>query len=48
LIVEHLPAAAAELNAVERFFEQLRKELSNHIFQSIEEVENKISELLKK
>jgi len=32
-----LPTACPELNPVERFFEELRKHLSNRIFESIEE-----------
>jgi len=34
-----LPNACPELNSVESFFEELRNLLSNHIFESIEEVE---------
>lgn len=34
-----LPTACPELNPVERFFEELRKSLSNRMFESIEEVE---------
>lgn len=48
VVLEHLPTASPELNPVERFFEELRKELSNQIFQTSEDVENKISEILKK
>ncbi|MBD0375647.1 MAG: transposase [Flavisolibacter sp.] len=46
LVLEHLPAASPELNPVERFFEELRKELSNQVFDTIEEVENKITVIL--
>jgi transposase len=48
VVLEHLPTAAPELNPVERFFEELRKDLSNQIFETIEEVEHKIADLLKK
>ena len=37
-----------ELNPVERFFEELRKELSNQIFKDIDEVEGFICKILKK
>lgn len=45
---EPLPTACPELNPVERFFEELRKELSNRIFIDIEEVEDFLSTVLKK
>lgn len=45
---EPLPTACPELNPVERFFEELRKELSNDVFETIEQVEERLSETLKK
>ena len=45
---EPLPTACPELNPVERFFEEVRKELANHIFDTIEELENYLCEILKK
>ena len=33
---------------MERFFEELRKELADQIFETIEEGENKITDILKK
>jgi transposase len=42
----HLPIAAPELNPVERFFEELRKQLSNHVFENIDEVESYLSQIL--
>jgi transposase len=45
---QSLPAGCPQLNPVERFFEELRKELSNRVFESIKEVENFISKILKK
>ena len=45
---QKLPPASPELNPVERFFEELRKELANHIFQTIEEVEDYLTHILQK
>ncbi len=47
LVLHKLPTACPELNPVERFFEELRKELANRVFKDIEEAEDKISALLK-
>lgn len=41
-----LPPASPELNPVERFFEELRKELANHVFENLEAVENHIVTIL--
>ena len=46
--LEKLPTACPELNPAERFFEQLRTELSNEIFETIEAVEIFLSEILMK
>ena len=43
---QKLPPASPELNPVERFFEELRKELSNHIFHTIDEVEDHLTTIL--
>ena len=48
MVLHTLPTASPELNPVERFFEELRKDLANQVFETLEEVENKISEILKK
>ena len=48
LRLEKLPAACPELNPVERFFQDLRKELSNQVFETIAQIEQKIQELLEK
>lgn len=45
---EKLPAASPELNPVERFFEALRRELSNRIYESLEEIEERLTELLQR
>jgi transposase len=44
---QKLPRGCPELNPVERFFEQLRKELSNQVFTSIRKVENRLCRILK-
>ena len=46
--VKKLPTACPELNPAERFFEQLRTELSNEVFETIELVELFLSQILKK
>lgn len=48
VILKYLPVASPDLNCVERFFEELRKPLSNRIFRNIEEVECFVSTVLKK
>ncbi len=48
LTIEKLPAASPELNPVERFFEELRKELANQVFEDIQAIEAKLEEILKK
>lgn len=42
------PPASPELNPVERFFEELRKERANHVFQTIEKVEDCLANILQK
>lgn len=48
LNLEKLPAACPELNPVERFFQELRKQLSNQVFETIAAIEEKIQKLLEK
>jgi transposase len=43
---QKLPPASPELNPVERLFEELRKELANHVFNTIEEVEIYLTQIL--
>ena len=43
-----LPAASPELNPVERFFEELRKDLADHVFDTIEQVEVHLISMLQK
>jgi hypothetical protein len=47
VVLQYLPVASPELNCVERFFEELRKPLSNHVFRDIAEVERFLSQVLK-
>jgi len=48
LQLQHLPAASPELNPVERFFKELRRDLSNTVFEDIEAVEQKITKSLQR
>jgi transposase len=45
---EPIPTACPELNPVERFFEEVRKDLSNMVFENIKQVEDCLSASLKK
>ena len=46
LALEKLPPACPELNPAERFFQELRKELANQVFETIKAIEEKIKQLL--
>lgn len=46
--LQKIPPASPELNPVERFFEELRKELANQIFDTLEDVELYLSAVLNK
>lgn len=46
--LQKLPRACPELNPAERFFEQLRTELSNQILNTIEQVEELLCKILQK
>ncbi len=46
--LEKLPTACPELNPVERFFQEMRKELANQVFETIAAVEEKIKRILEK
>jgi transposase len=48
LYFEPLPTACPELNPVERFFEELRGELSTKVFDSLRKLENYLCKILKK
>ena len=45
--LERLPTACPELNPVERFFEELRKELACHLFDDLDAVELKLCQILR-
>ncbi len=45
---EYLPPYCPELNPVERLIEELRKELSNKVFDDLREVEQVLESALKK
>jgi transposase len=44
--LQHLPPYSPELNPVERFYEELRKDLSNQVYENIEEAENHLQKVL--
>ena len=44
--MEKLPAVCPELNPAERFFQELRKELANQVFETLEAVEEKVEQFL--
>ena len=46
ITLAHLPAYCPELNPVERFFGELRKDLSNQVYQTIEAAEIHLSQIL--
>jgi len=48
MVLEKLPPACPELNPAERFFEQLRTELSNLVFEQLEQVEDYLIKILQK
>jgi len=47
IAIEHLPRGCPELNPVERFFEEVRKQLAGHLFDNMDQVEDFLSALLK-
>lgn len=46
--LKELPSYSPELNPAERFFEELRVVLANIVFESIEAMEDKLTEILQK
>jgi transposase len=48
VVLHYLPTASPELNCAERFFEEIRKPLSNRIFENINKVEIFLCHALKK
>lgn len=47
ITLAHLPTACPEINPAERFFEELRKQLANQVFFDLEQVEQKLIQILK-
>jgi DDE superfamily endonuclease len=45
---ELLPPYSPELNPVERFFQEIRRELKNKVYESYEEVEKAVEEIFKR
>ncbi|HSK73685.1 MAG TPA: transposase [Pyrinomonadaceae bacterium] len=43
-----MPPYSPELNPVERFFQELRRELKNKVYESYEEVERAVGEIFRK
>lgn len=48
VVLQHLPTACPELNPVERFFQELRKELANKVFDSIQQAQDQVIRALAK
>jgi len=47
LEIEHLPPYSPELNPVERLFKELRQQLKNRVFESLEAVEAAVTQAVK-
>ncbi len=48
IVKQLLPPYSPELNPVERFFQELRRELKNKVYESYEEVEKAVEEIFKR
>jgi len=48
LRLEKLPPNSPELNPAERFFQELRKHLANQVFETREEIEEQITQVLQR
>ena len=46
LVFERLPAACPELNPVERFFKEVRKQLKNRVFETLEQAQKRIQKIV--
>lgn len=46
LVFERLPAASPELNPVERFFKEVRKQLKNRVFDTLEQAQVRIQKIV--
>ena len=47
LTIEHLPPYSPELNPVERLFKELRRELKNRVFETLQEIEEAVVKAIK-
>lgn len=48
VVLQHLPTACPELNPVERFFQEMRKEMADKVFDTIQQAQDKVCEALVK
>ncbi len=48
IVKQLLPPYSPELNPVERFFQELRRELKNRVYESYEEVEKAVEDIFKR
>lgn len=48
VVLQHLPTACPELNPVERFFQEMRKEIANQVFDTIQQAQERVCEALMK
>lgn len=46
LVFKRLPAACPELNPVERFFKEIRKQLKNRVFDTLEQAQERIQKIV--
>jgi transposase len=46
LVFERLPAACPELNPVERFFKEIRKQLKHRVFDSLQQAQERIQSIV--
>lgn len=45
LVFKRLPAACPELNPVERFFKEIRRQLKNRVFDTLEQAQERIQKI---
>ncbi len=48
LRLEKLPPCSPELNPAQRFFQELRKELANQKYETVEEIKAKLEQILQR
>jgi transposase len=47
VVIEVIPAYSPQLNPVERFFQEIRRQLKNRVFESYKEIEQVVIEIVK-